>query len=44
VREPVSDARDALERHATATLTAAELDHLRSALTKIITQLRNGPP
>ncbi len=44
VREPVRDARDALERHATATLTAAELHHLRSALTKIITQLRNGPP
>ena len=44
VRGPVRDARDALERHATATLTAAELDHLRSALTKIITQLRNGPP
>jgi DNA-binding MarR family transcriptional regulator len=44
VRAPVRDARDALERHATATLTAAELDHLRSALTKIITQLRNGPP
>jgi DNA-binding MarR family transcriptional regulator len=42
-REPVRDARAALERHATASLTAAELDHLRSALTKIITQLRNGP-
>jgi MarR family transcriptional regulator, organic hydroperoxide resistance regulator len=44
VREQVRDARDALERHATATLTAAELDHLRSALTKIIAQLRNEPP
>jgi len=44
VRDPVRDARDALERHATATLTAAELDHLRSALTKIIAQLRNEPP
>jgi MarR family transcriptional regulator for hemolysin len=44
VRESVRDARAALERQATATLTAAELDHLRSALTKIITQLRNGPP
>ena len=44
VRAPVRDARAALERHATATLTAAELDHLRSALTKIIAQLRNEPP
>jgi MarR family transcriptional regulator for hemolysin len=42
-REPVRDARAALELHATATLTSAELDHLRSALTKIITQLQNGP-
>ena len=40
-REPVRDARAALERHATASLTAAELDHLRSALTKIIAQLQN---
>lgn len=40
-REPVRDARAALERQATATLTAAELDHLRSALIKIITQLKN---
>ena len=40
VREPVRAARAALERHATATLTAAELDHLRSALTKIIAQLQ----
>ena len=44
VREPVRDARDALERHATATLTAAELEHLHSALTKIIAQLRNESP
>lgn len=44
VREPVRDARAALEQHATATLTAAELDHLHTALTKIITQLRNDPP
>ena len=44
VREPVRDARGALEGHATATLTAAELDHLRSALTKIIAQLRDGSP
>jgi MarR family transcriptional regulator for hemolysin len=42
-REPVRDARAALERHATASLTVAELDHLRSALTKIIAQLQNGP-
>ena len=42
-REPVRDARAALERHATASLTTAELDHLRSALTKIIAQLQNGP-
>ena len=40
-RDPVRDARAALERHATATLTATELDHLRSALTKIIAQLRD---
>jgi MarR family transcriptional regulator, organic hydroperoxide resistance regulator len=44
VREPVRDARDALERHATATLTAAELENLRSALTKIIAQLRKESP
>lgn len=44
VREPVRDARAALEQHATAELTAAELDHLRSSLTKIITQLRDEPP
>lgn len=40
-REPVRDARAALERQATAALTAAELDHLRSALTKIIAQFKN---
>jgi MarR family transcriptional regulator for hemolysin len=44
VHEPVREARRALEQHATATLTTAELDHLRSALTKIITQLQNEPP
>ena len=43
VREPVRDARAALERHATATLTAAERDHLHSSLVKIIAQLRDGP-
>jgi MarR family transcriptional regulator, organic hydroperoxide resistance regulator len=44
VREPVRNTRAALERHATATLTAVERDHLRSALTKIIAQLREEPP
>jgi MarR family transcriptional regulator, organic hydroperoxide resistance regulator len=44
-REPVREARAALEQHATATLTPAERDHLRSALTKIIAQLhRESPP
>jgi DNA-binding MarR family transcriptional regulator len=43
-REPVREARAALERHATATLTAAERDHLRSALAKIIAQLRSESP
>jgi MarR family transcriptional regulator, organic hydroperoxide resistance regulator len=41
VREPVREARAALEREATATLTAAERDHLRSALVKIIAQLQD---
>jgi MarR family transcriptional regulator, organic hydroperoxide resistance regulator len=40
-REPVRDARAALEQHATADLTAAEVDHLRSSLMKIITRLRD---
>jgi MarR family transcriptional regulator for hemolysin len=44
VREPVREARAALEQHATATLTAAEREHLRSALAKIIAQLRDGTP
>ena len=43
MREPVREARAALEQHATATLTAAERDHLRSALAKIIAQLQNEP-
>lgn len=43
-RQPVQDARTALERHATATLTPAERDHLRNALTKIIAQVQGGPP
>jgi MarR family transcriptional regulator, organic hydroperoxide resistance regulator len=42
-REPVREARAALERDATATLTAAEREHLTGALTKIIAQLRDGP-
>lgn len=42
-REPVREARAALERYATATLTAAEQEHLTSTLTKIIAQLRDGP-
>jgi DNA-binding MarR family transcriptional regulator len=40
-REPVRAARAALELHATATLTAEELESLRSALTKIIAQLQD---
>jgi len=43
-REPVREARAALEQHATATLTAAERDHLRSALAKIIAQLQDESP
>jgi MarR family transcriptional regulator, organic hydroperoxide resistance regulator len=42
VRESVRDARSGLERRATATLTPAELDHLASALTKIIARLQDG--
>jgi MarR family transcriptional regulator, organic hydroperoxide resistance regulator len=42
VREPVREARAELERQATATLTAAEREHLRTALTKIIDQLRSA--
>jgi len=43
-REPVRAARAALEQHATAALTAAERDHLRSALAKIIAQFQDGTP
>jgi MarR family transcriptional regulator for hemolysin len=43
VREPVRAARAALERHATASLTAAELENLRAALAKIIAQLQGEP-
>jgi DNA-binding MarR family transcriptional regulator len=42
VREPVREARAELERQATATLTVAEREHLRTALTKIIDQLRSA--
>jgi DNA-binding MarR family transcriptional regulator len=42
VREPVREARAELERQATATLTAAEREHLRTALIKIIAQLRSA--
>ena len=42
VRGAVREARAELQRQATATLTAAEQEHLRSALTKIIAQLRAG--
>jgi MarR family transcriptional regulator, organic hydroperoxide resistance regulator len=42
VRDPVREARAAMQEHATATLTAAERDHLRSALVKIIVQLQSG--
>lgn len=42
-REPVREARAALERHAVATLSPEELDHLRSALTKIIAQFQDDP-
>jgi len=44
VREPVREARAALEQHATATLTAAEGANLRSALAKIITQFQSESP
>ena len=43
MREPVREARAALDRQATASLTAVEQEHLRSALAKIIAQLRDGP-
>jgi len=41
VRKSVRAARAALERHATATLTPAEREHLSTALTKIIAQLHD---
>jgi DNA-binding MarR family transcriptional regulator len=41
VRESVREARAALEARATASLSAAEVGHLRSALTKIIAQFRD---
>jgi hypothetical protein len=42
-REPVREARAALERYATATLSPDELDQLHCVLTKIITQLQDRP-
>lgn len=44
VREPVREARAALEQHATATLTFAERTHLHSALAKIIAQVQSESP
>jgi MarR family transcriptional regulator, organic hydroperoxide resistance regulator len=38
-RQPVRQARAAIERDVTSTLTAAELDTLRAALATIITRL-----
>jgi MarR family transcriptional regulator, organic hydroperoxide resistance regulator len=43
-RKSVRAARARLERHATATLTAAERAHLESSLVKIIAQLRDESP
>jgi MarR family transcriptional regulator, organic hydroperoxide resistance regulator len=43
-REPVREARAALQQHVTATLTAAERNHLHSALVKIIAQLQDESP
>jgi MarR family transcriptional regulator, organic hydroperoxide resistance regulator len=42
-REPVREARAALELRVAANLTAAEQEHLRSALTKIVAELRDRP-
>ena len=39
VRRAIEQERDELEQRMTATLTSAEREHLRSALTKIIDQL-----
>ncbi|HKS43906.1 MAG TPA: MarR family transcriptional regulator [Amycolatopsis sp.] len=41
-QDPIQRARGELERHATATLTEEERDHLRNALAKIIDQLADG--
>lgn len=41
VRDPVRAARNRLERHATATLTATERAHLETSLNKIIAQLQD---
>lgn len=44
VQAAVEDARDELERRATATLTASEERHLISALRKIISELADAVP
>lgn len=43
VRRAIEQEWDELERRMTATLTSAEREHLRSALTKIIAQLADAP-
>ena len=43
VRRVIEQERDELEQRMTATLTGAEREHLRSALTKIIAQLAGDP-
>lgn len=43
VRRVIEQERDELEQRMTATLTSAEREHLRSALTKIIAQLAGDP-
>jgi MarR family transcriptional regulator for hemolysin len=44
VRHAIEAERDALERRATAMLTAQERQHLLSALTKIIDAMADTPP
>ncbi|HUY46566.1 MAG TPA: MarR family transcriptional regulator [Streptosporangiaceae bacterium] len=43
VRSAIEQERDELEQRATATLTRAEREHLRSALVKIIAQFAGVP-
>jgi MarR family transcriptional regulator, organic hydroperoxide resistance regulator len=42
-QRPIEQARQELAEYATATLTAVELRHLRSALLKIVAQLERRP-